>query len=65
MLKNKFNSFQINYVIIWKWRIDLNYNVSNLNSKQRHMIAITWNENDAIILYIDWKEVQKEQIIFN
>lgn len=64
MLKDDDNSFKIMYVIIWKWRIDLEYNVSDLDILKPHMITVTWDIDSKLILYIDWKEVTSQNIEF-
>lgn len=64
MLKDDDNKFKIMYVVIWKWRIDLEYDVSKLDSNIAHMFTITWDIKNSIKLYIDWKEVSSKVVSF-
>lgn len=64
MIKDSDNLFKIMYVVIWKWRVDLEYNASNLDINKPHMITITWNISSNLILYIDGKEEKNIAIKF-
>ena len=64
MIKGDNNLFKIMYVVIWKWRIDLEYNVSNMDINKNNMITVTWNIENDLILYINWTEVKKEKVSF-
>lgn len=55
MNKDENNALHVAYVVLWKWRIDLNYDVWHLDSSIAHMIAFTWDINNKISLYLDWK----------
>ena len=65
MDKNESNSLHIAYVVLWKWRIDLNYDVSKLDSKIAHMIWFTWDINNKLSLYIDWQLACSKNIKFS
>lgn len=64
MDKDENNNIHVAFVAIWRWRIDLSYNVSNLESKISHMIAFTWNIDSKLSLYIDGKLVKEKDILF-
>lgn len=64
MVKDSDNKFKIMYVVLGKGRIDLEYNVSSLDINKRHMISITWDINKSLVLYVDWKEVKNEKVVF-
>lgn len=64
MNKNENNSLHVTYVVLWKWKIDLNYDVSHLDSNIAHMVAFTWDIDDKLSLYLDWKLVVDKSIIF-
>lgn len=64
MNKDENNTLHVAYVVLWKWRLDLNYDVSNLDSKVAHMIAFTWDINSKISLYLDWELKIDKSIIF-
>jgi hypothetical protein len=64
MLKDADNLFKVMYVVLWKWRVDLEYDVSNLAKDKRHMITVIWNIKDSLALSIDWIEVKKEKTNF-
>ena len=55
MNKDENNMLHVAYVVLWKWRIDLNYDVARLDSSIEHMVAFTWNINDKLSLYLDWQ----------
>ena len=64
MNKDENNNLHVAFVAIWKWRIDLHYNVSDLKSKIAHMIAFTRNINTKISLYIDGQLVVENNVKF-
>ena len=64
MIKDSDNIFKIMYVIIWKWRVDLEYNVSYLDINIPHMITVTWSISSNIALYIDWELVKTTPVSF-
>lgn len=65
MVKDDDNKLKVFYVVMGQGRADLEYDVSNLDPKEKHMIVFTWNLNSKeLILYIDGKEVVKKVIDF-
>ncbi len=64
MNKDENNNLHVAFVVIWKWRIDLNYNVSNLEQKIAHMVALTRDINNKLSLYIDGKLAIDKNIQF-
>lgn len=64
MNKDENNMLHVAYVVLWKWRIDLNYDVSHFDPKVAHMVAFTWNIDDKISLYLDWKLSVENEVKF-
>ncbi|MFA5748261.1 MAG: hypothetical protein WC872_04100 [Candidatus Absconditabacterales bacterium] len=64
MIKDQDNYIKIMYVVLGKGRIDLEYNVSELSNTKAHMITVTRDINDSIILYIDGSEIKRQKITF-
>ena len=65
MNKDENNALHVAYVVLWKWRLDLNYDVSKLDPNIAHMIALTWNIQDKLSLYIDWQLACSKNIEFS
>ena len=65
MDKDENNNLHVAFVVLWSWRIDLFYDVSNLESKIAHMVAFTWNVDCKISLYIDWQLVKQRDVTFD
>jgi len=64
ILKDTDNKLKIFYVVLDKGRIDLEYDVSNLLSNERHMITFTWNIDNKLSLFIDTQEVINKKVEF-
>jgi hypothetical protein len=65
MVKDGDNKIKVFYVVLGKGRIDLEYDVSNLNSSIKHMFTFTWSLDDQkMILYIDGQEKMLKEIKF-
>lgn len=64
MVKDADNLFKVMYVALWKWRVDLECDVSRLAKDKRHMITVTRDINKDLTLFIDWNEVKKVKINF-
>ncbi|MEY2664746.1 MAG: hypothetical protein RIT04_554 [Candidatus Parcubacteria bacterium] len=66
MIKDEDNKIKVFYVVIGKGRVDLEVDVSSLNSTEKHMVAYTWDlfEGKKLTLYIDGKEVATKGIPF-
>jgi len=54
IIKDDDNKLKIFYIVLGKGRIDMEYDVSKLDSSKKHMIAVTWKLDDKkLVLYID------------
>lgn len=65
ILKDADNKIKFFYVVLGKGRVDLEYNVSDLDSNNKHMFVFTWSLKDQrLILYIDGIEKVSKEISF-
>lgn len=67
IVKDGDNKLKVMFVVLGKGRIDIEHDVANINSAQRHLIVFTWNcvDDKKINLYIDGELVKTENIGFN
>lgn len=64
ILKDTDNKLKVFYVVLNKGKIDLEYDVSDIDSNKTHMVSFTWNINNNLSLYIDGKQVNNKKVIF-
>ncbi len=65
MVKDNDNKIKFFHILLGKGRTDIEYDVSNLDSNQKHMFAVTWSiPKKEIILYIDGNQVEKTVISY-
>lgn len=63
IVKDGDNKIKFFHVYLGKGRTDVEHDVTSLDPKQRHMIAVTWSlKNKEIIMYIDGQQVEKTEI---
>ena len=62
IVKDSDNKLRFSHVYFGKGHTAAEYDVSSLDPKQNHMVAVTWSlKNKEIIMYIDGKQVTKAQ----
>ncbi len=65
VVKDNDNKLKFFYVVLGKGRVDLEYDVSNLDPNIKYRFAFTWSLKDQkLVLYIDGKEKSSRDIIF-
>lgn len=65
IVKDDDNKLKVFYVVLEKGRIDLEYDVSNVDPAKKHMIGFTWSlEDKKLKLYFDGKVVLEKEIGF-
>lgn len=65
IVKDNDNKLKVFYVVLGKGRIDLEYDVSGINSAEKHMVAYTWSfEDRKLNLYFDGSVVASKNITF-
>ncbi len=64
-VKDNDNKLKVLFVVLGKGRVDIEHNVSELDTEKRHMIAITWSlNNKELVLFLDGQKVQTQAITF-
>ena len=65
IVKDDDNKLKVFYVVLDKGRVDIEYDVSNIDSSQKHMVAYTWSmEDKKLTLYFDGSIVANKDIPF-
>lgn len=65
IVKDDDNKIKVFYVVLGKGRVDLEYDVSNIDPSKKHMVAYTWSlEDKKLTLYFDGKVVATKDITF-
>ena len=63
ILKDTDKKIKFFYVYLGKGRTDIEWDCSNLNPNEKHMIATTWSqESEEINLYVDGELVETTKI---
>lgn len=64
-VKDNDNKLKIFFVVLGKGRVDIEHDVSDLDTQKRHMIAFTWSlKNKQLQLYLDGQVVQTKAVPF-
>lgn len=64
-IKDSDGKLKFFFVVLGKGRVDIEFDVSTLDSSKKHMITFTWNLLEkSLNLYIDGSEVKKQTIPF-
>jgi hypothetical protein len=65
IVKDVDNKIKFFYVYLGKGRTDIEWDCSKMKDSKRHMITVTWSqENKEIILYIDGQLEKSTKIIY-
>ena len=63
IVKDGDNKLKVFYVISGRGKVELDYDLSKINTHIKHMISLTWNlKNKEIVLYLDGKAVVTKMI---
>jgi len=63
IIKDSDKKLKVMFVVLGKGRIDLEYDISDININTKHMITLTWSLNTKeLILYFDGQLAVKKQI---
>jgi hypothetical protein len=65
ILKDDDNKLKVFLVALNKGRVDLEHDISKLDSSNKHMIVVTWSlKTKELSLYIDGNKASTKEIIF-
>jgi hypothetical protein len=66
IVKDDDNKLKVMFVVLGRGRVDIEYDVSELDNQKKHMVAFTWGlKQHEIKLYLDGKLLGSKENIFN